>query len=220
MSNMENAFRRNVPRLLEERGMSQRELAKAIGKSAEHLNAALKGRASISRNLMETIADALGASTQELFTDPGDPGIKTERAEYITEGDIKRIPFLETRVGKDGAATRRSSVTAPVLFKADWAFAVGNPDRMAMVRTAGAALDGEIPDNSLVLVDTSQTVLVSGAPYFLRIGSEFVIKRLITQADTKKAADDRDGAHGTRELADEEDWEIVGRCLWYSRSLS
>jgi transcriptional regulator with XRE-family HTH domain len=220
MSNMENAFRRNVPRLLEERGMSQRELAKAIGKSAEHLNAALKGRTSLSRNLMEKVADALGASTQELFTDPGDPGIKTERAEYITEGDIKRIPFLETRVGQDGAATRRSSVTAPVLFKADWAFAVGNPDRMAMVRTAGAALGGEIPDNSLVLVDTSQTVQVSGAPYFLRLGNEFAIKRLIHEGHRTMAVDDREGERGALELGEEKDWEIVGRCLWYSRSLS
>lgn len=217
MSTMEKAFRRNVPRILEERGMSQRELAKMIGMTHEHVNAALKGRATLSRSLMDKIADALGATMQELIAEPG---IKAEPGEYITESDIKRIPFLETRVGKDGAATRRSSVTAPVLFKADWAFAMGNPDRMAMVRTAGAALDGEIPDNALALVDTSQTVQVSGAPYFIRLGNEFAIKRLILDGHRKLAADDRDGERGARELAEEEDWEIVGRCLWYSRSLS
>ena len=219
MSNMETTFRQNVARLLKERGMSQRELAKAIGKSAEHLNAALKGRSSPSRELMERIADTLGVSTQELCTSM-DGGMNTDRGEYITEGDIKRIPFLETRVGRGGAATRLSSVTAPVLFKADWAFAVGNPDRMAMARTAGVSLGGEIPDNALVLVDTSQTVPVSGAPYFLRLGSEYAVKRLFMGGDAAIAADDREGQRGARELTEEEDWEIVGRCLWYSRSLN
>jgi len=220
MSNMENAFRQNVARLLDEKGMSQRELARAIGKSAEHLNAALKGRASLSRDLMERIAQALGATTQELLAGPEHAGVRADRDEYITEGDIKRVPFLETRVGRDGAATRRSNVTAPVLFKADWTFAMGNPDRMVMVRTAGGSLGGEIPDNALVLVDMSQTVPVSEAPYFLRLGNEFAIKRLFIKGDTMTAADDREGERGARELSGEEEWEIVGRCLWYSRSLN
>ena len=219
MSSMETAFRRNVARLLDDRGMSQRELARMIGMTHEHVNAALKGRATLSRSIMEKIADALGASTQELLTDQADAGVKTDRGEYITEADTKRIPFLETRTGKDGTATRFSQITAPVLFKADWLFAMGSPDRMAMVRTAGTALAGELPDNALVLVDTSQTAPVSGAPYFLRLGSEFAIKRLIIEGgEITTAADDREGQRGALELS-EEDWEIVGRCLWYSRSL-
>jgi hypothetical protein len=168
---------------------------------------------------MEKIAEALGAPLQELFSDPEEAGVKTERGEYITEGDIKRIPFLEARANKDGAATRPSHVTAPILFKSDWLFAMGSPDRMAMVRTAGSALNGEIPDNSLLLVDMSQTVPVNGAPYFLRVGKEFLIKRLILEGDKRIGAEDRDGELGTRELPDDGDWEIIGRCLWYSHSL-
>jgi len=219
MSNLETAFRKNVPRLLENTGMSQRELARNVNVSAEHLNAALKGRASLSRNLMEKIADALGASLQDLFADERSDGLVTEHAPYFTQNDIKSIPFLEARANQEGAATRPSHVTAPILFKSDWLFAMGSPDRMAMVRTAGSALDGEIPDNSLVLVDMSQTVPVSGAPYFLRLGKEFVIKRLILNDENRTAAEDRDGDRGARELTGDGDWEIIGRCLWYSRSL-
>jgi hypothetical protein len=54
----------------------------------------------------------------------------------------------------------------------------------------------------------------------MRLGNEFTIKRLILDGHRKLAADDREGERGARELGEEEDWEIVGRCLWYSRSLS
>ncbi|MFO7810455.1 MAG: hypothetical protein R6V47_03680, partial [Candidatus Delongbacteria bacterium] len=64
---------------------------------------------------------------------------------------------------------------APFAFRTDWLHQTGSPDSMAFVRTSGNKLDGELPDNSMVLVDRSQNIVTNGAPYLLRVRAELEV---------------------------------------------
>jgi phage repressor protein C with HTH and peptisase S24 domain len=226
MENSSEIFRNNVNRLLKERGIKQRELARQVNCTYEHLNAVLKGRSKLSRALMEDIARTLHLTLGQLMEPEHIKASSEEPASYQAgPGDdnpyITWVPFLESKLDEEAQAVRVSRVKAPIAFKTEWLFQLGSPDQMAFVRTVGKSLAGEIPDNSMVIIDRSQTVIVSGSPYFLRIDDEMVIKRIWREKGGKtitydESLDDEKAA----ELEDDADWQVIGRCVWYSKVLN
>lgn len=211
-------FIANVNQIIDERGVSQRELAKLVGCSHEHLNAVLKGRAKASINLMGKVAEALGMSLSKLVSPAGQVNL-TEEYEPYGKPSVTMLPFLEARKDDEGGLEIRASlVTAPIAFKTDWLYSLGSPDQMAFLRLSGQGLGGEIPDNAMLLIDRSQTAIIEGAPFVLLKKGEVVINRL-TRKDGKVCACNSSKDQG-EPLTEDEDWRIVGRCVWYAKSLN
>ncbi len=218
MENTEHFFRENVTREMEKQGLSQRALAGMAGCSHEHLNAVLKGRTKPSYNLMEKIAEALNKDITELM---GASILATEVPTYYgKDHNLTWIPFLQVKDTEGEKLLRPSPVQAPIAFRTDWLYQIGSPDQMVFVRTIGDSLDGEIPDNSLVLVDMSQTAPVHGKPYFMRIEEEMLIKKIARENGNLAACSDISASKARIELNTEGDWQIVGRCVWYAKTLS
>lgn len=217
MENTEQFFRENVSREMEKQGYSQKELARMVGCTHEHLNAVLKGRTKPSYNLMEKLSNALNKEITDLM---GGVVMGSEiPATYGANHIVTWVPFLQVKDEEEKKLFRASPVQAPIAFRTDWLYQVGSPDQMVFIRTMGESLEGEIPDNSLVLVDRSQTAPVNGKPYFMRIEKEMFIKKILKEAEHLVASADTNGSKGRVALENEGDWQIVGRCVWYSKTL-
>ena len=222
MEGTNKSFRENVSKIIEERGMSQRDLAKKVGCTHEHLNAVLKGRTKPSNALMEAVAEALDMDYTELIIGPAEQ-IKKVAATHERYGGKKImtwVPLLQTKHDQDSLLLRVSDMEAPIAFKTDWLFQLGTPDKMAFIRTSGKNLDGEIPDSSMVMVDREQTVPIDGAPFFIRIKQNLAIKRVFNGEGGLTAYDDIAGTKGQIQLDADQDWNIIGRCVWFGKSLS
>ena len=220
MESMHRIFSDNVLRMLKEKHISQKNLAEMINCTYENLNAVLKGRSQLSRSMMNKIAEALDIDLEQLLVSNSMANVGETYMPYGDGPHLNLIPFLETKEKEGRLEVRTSQVKAPIGFKSEWLYQMGTPENMVFVRTMGDSLDGEIPDNSLVLVDLSQNVVVSNSPYFLRVEKELLIKRVDNSSDTAVVYSDRNGQTGRLELTQDTDWEIIGRCLWYSRTLS
>jgi transcriptional regulator with XRE-family HTH domain len=206
----------NVKELLHKRGMQQKELADLVGVSRQHINAVLAGRANYSDGLLVSLARVLDVDKSELLNKDmilADPGSGYGDSHLIW------IPFLEIKT-EDKKQLRSTKVDAPIAFKAEWLYQLGTPEKMVFLRTVGDNLDGLIPDSSMVMVDRSQTRIVSGFPYLMYLGEDLVIKRVTMESGAFTAHNDRKGEKGLVWLTDPNEWDIVGRCVWYSKTLS
>jgi transcriptional regulator with XRE-family HTH domain len=214
MNNKKEILLNNIKYILSKRHMQQKELALKIGVSRQHLNAVLAGRYNYSEELIDSIANALGVQKGDLQSE--DLQVKEPGLGY-GESQMIRIPFLVMK--KDGHPKYfKSRVEAQIGFTAGWLYQKGDPDEMVFVRSRGESLDGRIPDNALVLVDRSQTSMVSGRPYLLEIDNEVVIRRITIDGGTLTAHSDRKGEKDLTWL-EADGWQILGRCLWQSESL-
>ena len=85
-------YGKNLKRLRQERGMSQEELAKALGfKNRSSINKIEIGRSSIPTNLIAKTAEVLGVSPLELFQEETGPQMKVSE-EFVPELEI--LPSL------------------------------------------------------------------------------------------------------------------------------
>lgn len=217
MENTEQKFAANLSRLLSKHNMTQRVLASRVGRSYQHLNEVIKGRATPSLELMEKVAAEFGLEVNEML---GNDLHGAEQVEPYGQEPLTWVPFLEVKE-IDGKLKIRTSVSrAPFAFRTDWLHQTGSPDSMVFVRTSGNKLDGELPDNAMVLVDRSQNIVINGAPYLLRVRAELDIKRLVKGQENLTGYDDNLRQKGLAEYRDDEDWEVLGRCVWYSKYLN
>lgn len=217
MDNPENRFAANLSYLLRTHSMTQRALAAKVNRSYQYINEIIKGKAAPSLELMEKIANIFGLEVNDLLSTE----LPIVEPPDVHDRDLMtRVPFLEYKQQENRLATRASISRAPFGFRTDWLYQMGSPESMVFVRTNGSKLDCRLPDNALVLVDRSQRVIISGAPYLIRMGLELDIKRLTRQGDEVIGHDDVGKEKGCMELGENEDWEIIGRCVWYCKQMT
>lgn len=84
----QESFRDELPRLLADRGMSQRSLAKLVGVNQSYLTFVLQGRRAPSRRLLDGVAKALDLPTDYF----------REYREAIVVDRVKADPKLLDRV--------------------------------------------------------------------------------------------------------------------------
>lgn len=216
MDNKTHIFITNLKNLLKRHEISQRELARKLNCSHQHINAILNGRAYPSMEIIQKIAGLFDIEMDNILSSKE---TSTEPPSDYGQEPVTWVPFLNTKMIDGKISVRASASRAQFAFRTDWLYQMGNPERMAFVRTVGECLNGELPDNSIVLIDQGQTVIASGAPYYVRIQQELYIKRLTKKDGGVQAHNDRNPEHEAAQLDENEDWEILGRCLWYSKSL-
>jgi phage repressor protein C with HTH and peptisase S24 domain len=135
------------------------------------------GRADLPSRLMSGL-DELGVNLSWLLTGKGrmfrDLSLSVEGPEVVL---VKRY---DIRVGAGhGTYVHSEEVVGSVAFSREWIKARGlNAQNLALVDVVGDSMDKVLREGDIVLVDLSQTDIVSGKAYVIRVGDELLVKYL------------------------------------------
>lgn len=183
---------------LNEKGMSQAQLARSLGVTRQHLNAVLKGRTPAGAGLKKKIASILGQSAVsleygknevlKLFEEAakdskqqqGSLFFREDSAPYPAEEEFIAIPYLDAVPSMGGGSYETNrSIKSYLSFQQSWIRTKGHPSSMAVVRASGDSMRPTIPDGSVVLIDEAQKDIVHGKIYFIAHNDAIFIKRLL-----------------------------------------
>jgi phage repressor protein C with HTH and peptisase S24 domain len=193
-----------VNAILEETGITQAQLARDMGMDRQSLNAILRGRAKPGRKALEFLAEFAAAHG------PDSPG---RMAESYATVPVQRI------VGSmgGGSLVDEGGVESRVAFQAQWLRELGGPEHMICCHARGDSMFPTIPDRALVLVDKERTEPVHNRIFLVRHEGAIFIKRLWRETGRMFLVSDLDDSR--MEVRPGEDFEIIGRLLWYGKEL-
>lgn len=198
--------------------LEQKELAAQLNVTPQHLNAVLNGRANLSRKLEQGLCRRLGLSPVSLCP----PSV--ELAESV-----------ETGIGHGCAKAEPAYVSVPlrggllshVALRKDWLAcrSAGFAERESrvdrgterekgkvfLVRMEGNAMNPQITDGALVLVDGGQREPVHGRVYYVRLHDTLCFRRLHIEQGRVQAVCTI-STDVTSTYLDKQ--EIIGRALW------
>jgi len=208
-----NVLKARVLGLMVKAGIeTQAALADHVGVTRQHLGAVLNGNANPGRELLEKLAAALMVNVSELIAP----------AERET-GGAEKSPFvpvpLRAATGSMGPGSLEGArkIKTHLAFREDWIHQKGNPDRMSVIRATGSSMSPTIPDGCLVLIDESQTELMNGRVYYVSREDGYYLKRMVRIGGKWFMESDADGSR--TEVLAEEEFEVLGRALWYGCEL-
>ncbi|NMC49340.1 MAG: helix-turn-helix transcriptional regulator [Desulfovibrio sp.] len=132
---------------------------------------------------------------------------------YYTE-----VPLREATGSMGGGSTETGTRTVTYLsFRTEWIRSKGNPGFMSVIRAFGDSMAPTISDGCVVLIDESRRQFVSNKVYYIRHNGQMYIKRLTGNATDIRIVSDQDQS-GVPVRADD-DFEIIGRCIWMARDI-
>lgn len=192
----------------EAKGMKRKDLAQRVGVTESYLSAILNGREALVEKKAKAMADATGADFR-LYWDSEPQG---QAGEYFP------VP-LRAAIGSMGPGSMENSrkVKTHLAFREDWIYSKGVPARMSVIPARGTSMTPTIPDGCMVLIDESQTELISGRVYYVGLNDENYFKRLVIERGTWFMASDADGSR--REILAHDRFEVFGRAIWYGCEL-
>lgn len=158
--------------LLNHKGMSKEEIAKAAGVSKRMVDYTLAGglKQIGSKSIMR-IADHLGLTLAQLL-----PAALAEASDFPAYDDLIFVRKMAARPRggdetEDGFHTRYS-------FRRDWINTRGIPDEMRLFDVVGDSMAPTIAEGDMVLVDQSQNQeWAPGRIYLITLNDAFMIKR-------------------------------------------
>jgi phage repressor protein C with HTH and peptisase S24 domain len=179
-----------ITKIMKEKGISQAELAKALGVARQTVGVWQKtGR--MSSSVLPRVAAALqvsaGALVGEETTEQGQTVVRVVSDIPIPEGFI-RIPVLDV-YGSCGNSTQENSfelVTGAVDMAAWFARSlpgVTSINRLQIVSSSGDSMAPTIGSRSMVIVDRNQSALRGDGVFCFRVGSDLYIKRIQRNLD-------------------------------------
>lgn len=212
METTRNDIKQHVVWMLKERGIaSQRELAKLMGITPQHLSSVLNGRDKPGRELLEKLALALEVSSSELLHlfEKGDSSLGP------TEGGFVSI-LLEVEDKVPGCRSGPPKrVKAYVGFREEWLYQKGAPKHMALYRASG--IGPAIPDGGMVLVDRRQRKLKAGGIFLVSFQDEDMLRH-VTEVDGNTLM--WPGPEGEIVVVQEADhFKVLGTAIWYGCDL-
>lgn len=212
--NEQNDFKARVLTLMVKVGIpTQAALAGLVGVTRQHLGAVLNGRVEPGRELLESLARVLMVSVSELLSP------STLATAQATNGS-PFIPIpLRAASGSMGSGALEGSrrIKTHLAFREDWAYQKGSPSHMSVIRATGSSMSPTIPDGCMVLIDESQTELLSGRVYYVAMNEEYFIKRMVKAGGKWFMESDGDGSRV--EVKAHDHFEVFGRALWYGCEL-
>jgi len=132
--------------------------------------------------------------------------------------DYTEVPLREATGSMGGGSTETGDRTLSYLsFRTDWIRSKGNPENMTVIRAFGESMEPTIADGSVVLIDEGRRQFVKNKIYYLRYNGQMYIKRLVDRGGQLAIVADNDP--NSYLIADADDFEIIGRCIWAAREL-
>ncbi len=201
---MTTGILRAVNTILEETGYTQAQLAKEMGMDRQSLNAILRGRVKPGRKALELMSEFLSRHTADS---------PRNMAETYATVPVQRI------VGSmgGGSLVTENGVESRVAFQAGWLREHGGPQNMICCYARGDSMFPTIPDRAMVLVDKERNECVHNKIFLVRHEGAIFIKRLFRDAGRIFLISDLDDSRV--EIRPEEDFEVIGRVLWYGKEL-
>ena len=134
-----------------------------------------RGRADLPSSVMGGL-DRLGFSITWLLT--GEGGMfRTGKSGY---GDLVFVNRYDHYIGSEqGTFVVGENAVGSVAFRKDWIKGRGlNSKDLALVDVVGDSMEKVLREGDFVLIDITQTEIVSGKAYVIRIGDELLVKYL------------------------------------------
>ncbi|VEE71644.1 S24 family peptidase [Yersinia pseudotuberculosis] len=236
-----NTFADRLNKALLEEGLSQEQLAKAVGLTQPAIQKLTSGKAKSSRKILE-ISEALKVKPEWLGRGEGpmrDDGVKPHHpdstipreSEWGTvdawdsktplHDDEVEVPFLrdiEFACG-DGRLPDEDYNGFKIRFSKATLRRVGaNTDGSGVIcfPAAGNSMEPVIPDGATVAVDTQNKKIVDGELYAINQGGLKRIKQLYRRPGGKVTIRSFNREENDDEEALESELEIVGFVFWYS----
>lgn len=132
-----------------------------------------------------------------------------------------RVPKVQARLcAGSGSFETGEDVQAYHLFHGPWLRNKGRPDDMVLMDIFGDSMEPEIKDGDMILVDQSQTDILSGAIYAVGIDDTIMVKRL-EKRPGKLALISENLKYETIFLKEREmdTVRVIGRLVWICRDL-
>jgi phage repressor protein C with HTH and peptisase S24 domain len=220
----DDIFRRNCLSIMDERGITQLELANLTGYRKEHVNAALRGRKTISRNFALKVAAALGMEARNLYqyaagdvTIPSPVVVAEASGEY---GEFVSVPLREATGSMGGGSLETGrTVKYHLQFRRDWLISKASSDRdLFCVKAFGDSMHPTIPDGSLVLVSPARASFSDGKIYYIRHNGQMFVKRMTGKPGAMVVVSDADPTCPAP-VVEGDDFEIIGRIIWTAREV-
>lgn len=140
------------------------------------------------------------------------------RAREAHQLHYTEVPLREATGSMGGGSTETGDRTLTYLsFRTDWIRSKGNPEYMTVIRAFGDSMEPTIADGSVVLIDEGRRQFVKNKIYYLRYNGQMYIKRLVEREGLLAISSDND--LNVLLVADADDFEIIGRCIWTAREL-
>lgn len=161
--------------LLNNKGMSKEEIAKAAGVSKRMVDYTLAGGLKqIGSKSIVRIADYLGVPLAQLL-----PAALSEASDFPAYDDLIFVRKMNARPrGGDGGHETEEGFNTRYSFRRDWISTRGLPEAMRLFDVVGDSMSPTIAEGDMVLVDQSQNKeWVPGRIYLITLNDAFMIKR-------------------------------------------
>lgn len=140
---------------------------------------------------------------------------KGERAEPVAiEGDFVSVPLLVVDKGPGGEEVQAKRVKPYLAFRYDWIFHKGQPSQMEFRLASG--MHPEIPDGSLVLIDTDKRALEIGRVFLVSLNGKQMLRRITIEQNKPILW----SGVGERTVVEpDDDLDLLGMARWYGCEL-
>lgn len=155
-------------------------------------------------------------------------GAKYIEQDHVEEAEIgyatpfEYVPMVEARLaGGAGSLETSDKVVGYYAFRREWLTSKGSVESMRLMRVTGESMKPTIEDNDVVMVDFSQSDVLAGRIYAVRIDDEIVVKRLERKPGKLVFVSDNRSNYEPLELdlSEYANVEVLGRVVWMAREL-
>nr|WP_245511016.1 XRE family transcriptional regulator [Martelella mediterranea] len=204
------------------------ELARAIGVSKNTLAAYERGETEPTATALNTYRKHCGVNVRWLVTGDGEMfEKKNELPKEASESTIGKtewlpLPFFEAEAAAGfGRIALDELPTGSVAFERVFLHDLGaSPDKCFLMKARGDSMQPTIPDNSLLIVDQSQTEINHGCIYVFRVGETLLVKRARVRMDNVlELISDNTAAYPpeTIDATRSHELSVLGRVVYFCR---
>lgn len=134
--------------------------------------------------------------------------------------ELVMVPKVRARLSAGtGSLENGGEIEGLYAFRREFLARKGVAARMVLMEISGDSMEPELKEGDTVLVDLSQTDVLSGRIYAVGIGEEVMVKQ-VDRAPGKYVLRSKNAAYESIpiELSDESvDFRVIGRVLWWCR---
>ncbi|OLP44832.1 transcriptional regulator [Rhizobium oryziradicis] len=163
------------------------EFARAIGVSKTTLASYERGESEPTASALLQYQKTYGANVQWLLSGEGEMTGLGAQVAKAPERDFVLMPQYDVRASAgNGLIAVNQMPTSETAFERKFLRDLGgSPDRCFLMWSTGDSMLPSIPDNSLMIVDASQTQVDHGRIYVFSVGNAVLVKRANWRMDGK-----------------------------------